>query len=220
MALPKLGADFTLSTHGRELTGRLGIGRTSWRPLHPISNEATRKYTVGVRTNSDRSVGIRNLRLAQRCEKPCTGFASDPNCSGLSAILPSSSAHTFMYCSSEALTSLSETRQTTLLNAFLTALTRGGSSGLPRPIEIHAHDPMRYVGDMLAWVHQAIAAEHEFLVSLFGLKHDGRMVGSVRVPGTSEEEEWIRELMDLAIGKLCVPLKVGKKQACVIRYYC
>jgi hypothetical protein len=95
------------------------------------------------------------------------------------------------------------------MSSFLTALTRGGPSGLPRPIELHAHDPMRYVGDMLAWVHQAIAAEREFLESLFGLKGDGRMVGSVRVfGGESEEEDWITELMDLAVGKLCVPLKV------------
>jgi hypothetical protein len=69
---------------------------------------------------------------------------------------------------------------------------------------------MRYVGDMLAWVHQAIAAEREFLESLFGIKNDGRMVGSVRVfEGQSEEEDWVQELMDLAVGKLCVPLKVG-----------
>ena len=69
---------------------------------------------------------------------------------------------------------------------------------------------MRYVGDMLAWVHQAIAAEREFLESLFGIKSDGRMVGSVRVfDGQSEEEDWVQELMDLAVGKLCVPLKVG-----------
>jgi hypothetical protein len=64
---------------------------------------------------------------------------------------------------------------------------------------------------MLAWVHQAIAAEREFLESLFGLQGDGRMVGSVRVfEEKSEEEGWIRELMDLAVGKLCVPLKVAE----------
>ena len=67
---------------------------------------------------------------------------------------------------------------------------------------------------MLAWVHQAIAAEREFLESLFGVKGDGRMVGSVRSfaarkGGEAEEvEEWIQELMDLAVVKLCVPLKV------------
>lgn len=69
---------------------------------------------------------------------------------------------------------------------------------------------MRYVGDMLAWVHQVIAAEREFLESLFGVTGDGRMVGSVRTFRVSEEEEWIKELMDSAVGKLCVPLKVGE----------
>jgi hypothetical protein len=68
---------------------------------------------------------------------------------------------------------------------------------------------MRYLGDMLAWVHQGIAAEQEFLESLFDLKSAKRMVGSVRKFGDGgEEEEWIQELLDLAVGKLCVPLKV------------
>lgn len=107
------------------------------------------------------------------------------------------------------MTFLSETRQATILSSFITALTRGGPSGYPRPIELHAHDPLRYVGDMLAWVHQSIAAEREFLESLFGLKSDGRMVGSIRrFDSNDEAEDWIRELMDLAVGKLCMPLKV------------
>ena len=59
---------------------------------------------------------------------------------------------------SEGLSLLSQTRQSTLMNGFMDALTRGGPGGLPRPIELHAHDPMRYVG---AWVNQAIAAERE-----------------------------------------------------------
>jgi hypothetical protein len=110
---------------------------------------------------------------------------------------------------SEALTFLSETRQATVLSSFITALTRGGPSGYPRPIELHAHDPLRYVGDMLAWVHQSIAAEREFLESLFGSKSDGRMVGSIRkFDSNDEEEDWICELMDLVVGKLCLPLKV------------
>ena len=79
---------------------------------------------------------------------------------------------------------------------------------MPRPIEIHAHDPLRYVGDMLAWVHQSIAGEREFLDGLFNVKGDGRMVGSVRVFGDTQEEEWIRGLMDKAFEKLRTPLKV------------
>jgi hypothetical protein len=124
---------------------------------------------------------------------------------------------------SESLTILSSTRQNSLLTSFLTALTRGGPSGLPRPIELHAHDPLRYVGDMLAWVHQAIAAEREFLEMLFGVGAESggrrRMVGSTRDFGKKwaegeegeEEEDWIRELMDLGVGKLCVPLKVSSR---------
>jgi hypothetical protein len=62
---------------------------------------------------------------------------------------------------------------------------------------------------MLAWVHQGIAAEQELLESLFDLTFAQRMVGSVRNFGSGgEEEEWIQELLDLAVGKLCVPLKV------------
>ena len=89
------------------------------------------------------------------------------------------------------------------------ALTRGGPGGLPRPIEIHAHDPLRYVGDMLAWVHQSIAGEREFLESLFGVKGERRMVGSVRQFKDSEEEVWIQELMDKAFERLRYPLKVS-----------
>lgn len=82
----------------------------------------------------------------------------------------------------EILATLSTTRSTSLLNLFLEALTRGGPSGLPRPIELHAHDPLRYIGDMLAWIHQTMAGEHEFLESLFDLKSDAnRRVGEPRV---------------------------------------
>lgn len=45
-------------------------------------------------------------------------------------------------------------RNAALFQRFIVALTRGGPGGLPRPIEMHAHDPRRYVADMLAWVHQ------------------------------------------------------------------
>jgi conserved oligomeric Golgi complex subunit 6 len=76
---------------------------------------------------------------------------------------------------------------------------------------------MRYVGDMLAWVHQAIAAEREFLEALFGVKSDGRMVGSIRRFNENvEEEEWIRELMDYGVGKLCNPLKVRSLILCMM----
>ncbi|KAM5532325.1 hypothetical protein V8D89_014004 [Ganoderma adspersum] len=112
----------------------------------------------------------------------------------------------------EALGYLLQTRQATLLSAFMDALTRGGPGGLPRPIELHAHDPLRYVGDMLAWVHQAIAAEREFLESLFGVRSARRMVGAPREFAQSEEEAWMGEMMDGAVKGLCGPLKVRVQQ--------
>ena len=41
-----------------------------------------------------------------------------------------------------------------VLRRFIGALTKGGPGGMPRPIEMHAHDPRRFLSDMLAWVHQ------------------------------------------------------------------
>mmetsp|Transcript_3665 Transcript_3665/g.7448 ORF Transcript_3665/g.7448 Transcript_3665/m.7448 type:complete len:657 (-) Transcript_3665:196-2166(-) len=61
---------------------------------------------------------------------------------------------------------IGDSRRVMLIKAFIAALCRGGPNGTPRPIEIHAGDPLRYVSDMLAWVHQALAMEREFLLSL------------------------------------------------------
>jgi hypothetical protein len=61
-------------------------------------------------------------------------------------------------------------RRSFLVQKFVTALTQGsgsGSSGM-RAIDLHAHDAVRYVGDMLAWMHQTVASEEEFLQSVFG----------------------------------------------------
>lgn len=54
-------------------------------------------------------------------------------------------------------------RRSLLVKAFLDALTLGGPYGTPKPIELHAHDPLRYVGDMLAWLHQAVPTEADNL---------------------------------------------------------
>ena len=34
---------------------------------------------------------------------------------------------------------------------------------MPRPIELSSHDPLRYVGDMMAWTHQSTASEKEYV---------------------------------------------------------
>ena len=68
------------------------------------------------------------------------------------------------------LDSFAEAREHVLTEAFYSALT--GSSNeydhpMTKPIEFYAHEPLRYVGDMLAWTHSATVSEREALESLF-----------------------------------------------------
>ncbi|OGE55308.1 hypothetical protein PENARI_c004G04470 [Penicillium arizonense] len=68
-----------------------------------------------------------------------------------------------------------EARDYILSDAFHYALTDAvsGANGPAvgdrsvKPIEFSAHDPLRYIGDMLAWVHSTTVSEREALESLF-----------------------------------------------------
>ncbi|XRM40709.1 Golgi transport complex subunit 6 [Aspergillus tubingensis] len=64
-----------------------------------------------------------------------------------------------------------EARDYVLSDAFHYALTDAvsGSTGDTnvKPIEFSAHDPLRYIGDMLAWVHSTTVSEREALEALF-----------------------------------------------------
>lgn len=55
-------------------------------------------------------------------------------------------------------------RRSMLVKLFIEALTIGGNGS--KPIEMHVHDPKRYIGDIFAWVHQAIHGERESLMIL------------------------------------------------------
>lgn len=138
----------------------------------------------------------------------------------------------------DTLSVLSNTRSSAISNMFIEALTRGtdtlGSgkgkeahSSSARPIELHAHDPIRYVGDILAWVHQAMASEREFLESLFDMKESGRRVGAARPSLSSAEapastlpqlndqpsdEARLRSLLDKNLEACGRPLKIRIQQ--------
>ncbi|KAJ5082863.1 Conserved oligomeric Golgi complex subunit 6 [Penicillium argentinense] len=68
-----------------------------------------------------------------------------------------------------------EARDYVLSDAFHYALTDAISGGAGanagdrsvKPIEFSAHDPLRYIGDMLAWVHSTTVSEREALEALF-----------------------------------------------------
>lgn len=56
-----------------------------------------------------------------------------------------------------------------MVGEFINALTRGGSSGNPAPIELRAHDPQIYVTDMLVWLNKTIPLEKQTLQLLVKL---------------------------------------------------
>lgn len=52
-------------------------------------------------------------------------------------------------------------RRDILVGDFINALTRGGPSGKPAPIETRAHDPQIYITDMFVWLNKAIPVEKQ-----------------------------------------------------------
>eukprot|EP00177_Eucheuma_denticulatum_P008733 GFKZ01015868.1.p1 GENE.GFKZ01015868.1~~GFKZ01015868.1.p1 ORF type:complete len:661 (+),score=67.63 GFKZ01015868.1:119-2101(+) len=92
-------------------------------------------------------------------------------------------------------------RRASLVARFVTALTKGGRGGVPRPIELHAHDPMRYTNDMLAWIHQALASEKELMSRLF--------MGGVGGGG----EELALGVLNTVFDALCRPFRIRFEQA-------
>lgn len=84
-----------------------------------------------------------------------------------------------------------ETREQMLSDSFHTALTGSSASGVEdrsvKPIELAAHDQLRYVGDMLAWIHSAAVSEREALEILFVSEGDEIAKG---IQAGRENEVW------------------------------
>ncbi|CAG8701845.1 12672_t:CDS:10, partial [Acaulospora morrowiae] len=97
-------------------------------------------------------------------------------------------------------------RRNAITRLFIEALTRGGPGGTPRPIEMLAHDPLRYVGDMLAWVHQNVASEKEYLEGLFEPKKQEVETNDKEVTWESDDII-IQDLLDRNLDGTCRSLK-------------
>ncbi|KAH8661632.1 oligomeric Golgi complex subunit 6 [Tricladium varicosporioides] len=86
-----------------------------------------------------------------------------------------------------------EAREHVLSDAFYTALTGSSVTGEEdssvKPIELVAHDTLRYVGDMLAWTHSATVSEREALEVLFISEGDEIAKG---IQAGRENEPWNR----------------------------
>lgn len=103
-------------------------------------------------------------------------------------------------------------RRSQLVQKFVVALTQGGPSGqVFRAMDLHAHDSVRYVGDMLAWMHQAVASEEEFLEAVFGepssrgrgvRKEDSEKSDAVLSNSSSTTPTADKELLGLSVQEL------------------
>lgn len=91
------------------------------------------------------------------------------------------------------------------------ALTQGENASA-RAIDVAAHDPLRYLGDILAWTHQAVAGEKEILTLIFGVAANSRQ-GTLE-PGN---ERWLEDgtilsaledLMERDLEGSCRPIRV------------
>lgn len=91
------------------------------------------------------------------------------------------------------LDSFAEARESILSESFHAALTGANSDAshiATKPIEFYAHDPLRYVGDMLAWTHSATVSEREALEVLFVSEGDEI---SRSIQAGLESEPWLRD---------------------------
>ena len=86
-----------------------------------------------------------------------------------------------------------EAREENMSNSFYAALT-GSVAGRVHPvlgkaIELSAHDPLRYIGDMMAWAHSATVSEKEALEVLF--VSEGEEIAR-NIQAGIENEPWSR----------------------------
>jgi len=110
----------------------------------------------------------------------------------------------FKFCIEEIATM----RKASVTRRFVIALTEGGPNGIPRPIEMQAHDPQRYVGDILAWMHQALAGEKDLLDALFSSKF-----GSNSPLGKDQSSTSTSDVLPSIVEALVQPFMVRLEQA-------
>ncbi|RPA76068.1 oligomeric complex COG6 [Ascobolus immersus RN42] len=121
-----------------------------------------------------------------------------------------------------------ESRQKVVVASFydaLTGSTTGGKTSATgsKPIELYAHDPLRYVGDMFAWLHSTILSEREALEILFISDEDDEFIMENGNPASKlaniqlwgkgfDANKALMTLVDKDLVSVCKPLKLRIEQ--------
>ncbi|MCJ1420624.1 Golgi transport complex subunit 6 [Xylographa parallela] len=112
-----------------------------------------------------------------------------------------------------------ESRERNLSDSFYAALTGTTSNSVAedlttKPIEYNAHEPLRFVGDLLAWTHSATVSERESLEVLFISEGDEIAKG---IRAGIESEPWSQENEEAFDGRKSLEQLVNRDLAGVAR---
>ncbi|MCJ1322891.1 Golgi transport complex subunit 6 [Xylographa vitiligo] len=112
-----------------------------------------------------------------------------------------------------------ESRERNLSDSFYAALTGTSSNSeaedlTTKPIEYNAHEPLRFVGDLLAWTHSATVSERESLEVLFISEGDEIAKG---IRAGIESEPWSQENIEAFDGRRSLEQLVNRDLAGVSR---
>ncbi|MCJ1391969.1 Golgi transport complex subunit 6 [Xylographa bjoerkii] len=112
-----------------------------------------------------------------------------------------------------------ESRERNLSDSFYAALTGTSSNSqaedlTTKPIEFNAHEPLRFVGDLLAWTHSATVSERESLEVLFVSEGDEIAKG---IRAGIESEPWSQENVEAFDGRKSLEQLVNRDLAGVAR---
>lgn len=111
-----------------------------------------------------------------------------------------------------------ESRERNLSDSFYTALTGASNNKTAdpttKPIDYYAHEPLRFVGDMLAWTHSATVSEREALEVLFISEGDEIAKG---IRAGIESEPWLQEAAETFDGRKSLEQLVNRDLVGVAR---
>ena len=106
----------------------------------------------------------RLYRYVQSQASQLTSLPADSSAPVVSALaLLRSMPVYYEHCMSE----VAQAHRLAVIQRFMAALSRG--EGRARPIDVHAHDAVRYVGELLRWVEEAVRTEKDFIDQLIAM---------------------------------------------------